>query len=132
MVTYSKSMASSRFACKTNLVFQSIVDRLKELIKYKGFQVPPADLEKLLLTNPKVGDVAVIGVHSREFATELPRAYVVPAGGIEAFNAKERDELSKELVSWVEQNVRLSLDGERHFRVSAKAAFACRSPITNA
>ncbi|KAJ9127974.1 hypothetical protein QFC24_000260 [Naganishia onofrii] len=82
-----------------------IIDRLKELIKYKGFQVPPADLEKLLLTNPKVGDVAVIGVHSREFATELPRAYVVPAGGIEALNAKERDELSKELVSWVEQNV---------------------------
>jgi hypothetical protein len=74
----------------------------------------------------------VIGVHSREFATELPRAYVVPADGIEALNAKERDELSKELVSWVEQNVRLSLDGERHFRVSAKAAFACRSPITNA
>ncbi|KAJ9108837.1 hypothetical protein QFC21_000157 [Naganishia friedmannii] len=82
-----------------------IVDRLKELIKYKGFQVPPADLEKLLLTNPKVADVAVIGVHSREFATELPRAYVVPAEGMAAMNAKERNDLSKDLVTWVEQNV---------------------------
>ncbi|KAJ9125189.1 hypothetical protein QFC22_000143 [Naganishia vaughanmartiniae] len=82
-----------------------IVDRLKELIKYKGFQVPPADLEKLLLTHPKVGDVAVIGIHSREFATELPRAYVVPAASMNMMNAKERDELSHELVTWVEENV---------------------------
>ena len=39
-----------------------IVDRLKELIKYKGYQVPPAELEALLLTNPKIADAAVIGV----------------------------------------------------------------------
>jgi acyl-coenzyme A synthetase/AMP-(fatty) acid ligase len=81
------------------------VDRLKELIKYKGYQVPPADLEKLLLTNPKVGDVAVIGVHSRELATELPRAYVVPVGGLGALSESGKAELATELVGWVEKNV---------------------------
>ncbi len=39
-----------------------IVDRLKELIKVKGFQVPPAELEDLLRTHPDVLDVAVIGI----------------------------------------------------------------------
>jgi acyl-CoA synthetase (AMP-forming)/AMP-acid ligase II len=53
-----------------------IVDRLKELIKYKGFQVPPAELEALLLTNPKVADAAVIPVPDEE-AGELPKAFVV-------------------------------------------------------
>jgi 4-coumarate--CoA ligase len=57
----------------------SIVDRIKELIKYKGFQVPPAELEALLLTHPKVADVAVIGVPDEE-AGELPKAFVAPAG----------------------------------------------------
>ena len=57
-----------------------ITDRLKELIKYKGFQVPPAELEALLVTHPKVADVAVIGVADEE-AGELPKAFVVPAPG---------------------------------------------------
>lgn len=54
----------------------SIVDRLKELIKYKGFQIAPAELEALLLTHPMVADVAVIGVPDTE-AGEIPRAFVV-------------------------------------------------------
>jgi acyl-CoA synthetase (AMP-forming)/AMP-acid ligase II len=58
--------------------FYSIVDRLKELIKYKGFQVPPAELEALLITHPDVADVAVIGVPDDECG-ELPKAFVVPA-----------------------------------------------------
>ena len=53
-----------------------IVDRLKELIKYKGFQVPPAELEALLLTHPRVSDAAVIGIPDDE-AGELPKAFVV-------------------------------------------------------
>ncbi|XP_076455598.1 putative 4-coumarate--CoA ligase 3 [Babylonia areolata] len=56
--------------------FVVIEDRLKELIKYKGSQVPPAELESLLLTHPAVKDAGVIGVHS-EGEGELPRAYVV-------------------------------------------------------
>jgi 4-coumarate--CoA ligase len=53
-----------------------IVDRLKELIKYKGFQVPPAELEAVLLTHPAVADAAVIGLPDEE-AGEIPTAYVV-------------------------------------------------------
>ncbi|KAI0687441.1 AMP binding protein [Cytidiella melzeri] len=59
-----------------------IVDRRKELIKYKGFQVPPAELEAILLLHPDIVDCAVIGVESVEEATELPRAYVVHAKGL--------------------------------------------------
>jgi acyl-CoA synthetase (AMP-forming)/AMP-acid ligase II len=53
-----------------------IVDRLKELIKYKGFQVAPAELEALLLSNPNVADAAVIGVRDEE-GEEVPKAFVV-------------------------------------------------------
>jgi acyl-CoA synthetase (AMP-forming)/AMP-acid ligase II len=53
-----------------------IVDRLKELIKYKGFQVPPAELEAVLLSHPQITDVAVIPVPDEE-AGEIPKAYVV-------------------------------------------------------
>ena len=60
-----------------------IVDRLKELIKYKGFQVPPAELEALLLTHPAVDDAAVVGLPDPE-AGEIPVAFVVRHGGAEA------------------------------------------------
>jgi len=53
-----------------------IVDRLKELIKYKGYQVPPAELEGVLLTNPGIADAAVIGVADAD-AGEIPKAFVV-------------------------------------------------------
>ncbi len=60
-----------------------IVDRVKELIKFKGFQVPPAELEALIITHPAVADVAVIGVPEIE-AGELPKAFVVLKPGEEA------------------------------------------------
>ena len=53
-----------------------VVDRLKELIKYKGYQVAPAELEHLLLTHPAVADAAVVPRLDRE-AGEVPVAYVV-------------------------------------------------------
>jgi acyl-CoA synthetase (AMP-forming)/AMP-acid ligase II len=53
-----------------------IVDRAKELIKYKGFQVAPAELEALLLTHPSIVDAAVIPRPDDE-AGEVPKAYVV-------------------------------------------------------
>jgi acyl-CoA synthetase (AMP-forming)/AMP-acid ligase II len=56
-----------------------IVDRAKELIKYKGFQVPPAELEALLLTHACVADAAVIPCPDEE-AGEVPKAYVVLKG----------------------------------------------------
>lgn len=54
-----------------------LVDRIKELIKYKGFQVPPVELENVLLTHPAVLDCAVIGRNCSEEVTELPAAYCV-------------------------------------------------------
>ncbi|WP_406444283.1 4-coumarate--CoA ligase family protein [Streptomyces sp. NBC_01613] len=53
-----------------------VVDRVKELIKYKGFQVAPAELEALLLTHPGIADAAVIGVYNDD-NNEVPHAYVV-------------------------------------------------------
>lgn len=53
-----------------------VIDRLKELIKYKGLQVAPADLEGVLLTHESIADVAVIPVPDEE-AGEIPKAYVV-------------------------------------------------------
>ena len=58
----------------------TIVDRLKELIKVKGFQVAPAELEALIITHPKVADVAVIGVPDDE-AGESPKAFVSAVPG---------------------------------------------------
>jgi 4-coumarate--CoA ligase len=57
-----------------------IVDRLKELIKYKAFQVAPAEIEALLLSNPKVKDCGVIGIPDEE-SGELPLAFVVKQPG---------------------------------------------------
>jgi len=57
----------------------TIADRVKELIKYKGLQVAPAELEAILITHPQVADCAVIGVPDQE-AGEVPKAFVVPAG----------------------------------------------------
>ncbi|KAI7907903.1 uncharacterized protein BX663DRAFT_557116 [Cokeromyces recurvatus] len=53
-----------------------IIDRIKEVIKYKGFQVPPAELEAILITSSIIADCAVIGVYDNTQATELPRAYI--------------------------------------------------------
>ncbi|MEZ4681763.1 MAG: AMP-binding protein [Caldilineaceae bacterium] len=56
-----------------------IVDRLKELIKYKGLQVAPAEIEAMLLTHPAIADAAVIGKADEE-AGEVPKAFVVLKG----------------------------------------------------
>ncbi|WP_121702176.1 4-coumarate--CoA ligase family protein [Streptomyces sp. E5N298] len=53
-----------------------VVDRVKELIKYKGFQVAPAELEALLLTHPGVTDAAVVGAYNDD-GNEVPHAFVV-------------------------------------------------------
>ena len=73
-----------------------IVDRLKELIKYKGFQVPPAELEALLLGHPAVADSAVIPVPDEE-AGEIPKAFVVLKPGATA--------TAEELVGHVAEHV---------------------------
>lgn len=57
-----------------------VVDRVKELIKYKGYQVAPADLEAVLIAHEAVADAAVIGVTDRD-GNEIPKAYVVRGPG---------------------------------------------------
>ena len=68
----------------------SIVDRLKELIKYKGFQVAPAELEGVLVSHPAVAAAAVVGLYDKEQGTELPLAY------IELKSARQGNEKVKE------------------------------------
>ena len=63
-----------------------------------GFQVPPASLEGLLASHPKVRDVAVIGIYSKSIASEVPRAYVVPT-------EEPSDTLAIELVKFVHERV---------------------------
>ncbi|CAG8514232.1 14834_t:CDS:10, partial [Dentiscutata erythropus] len=77
-----------------------IVDRKKELIKYKGFNVAPAELEAVLLTHNAVLDAAVIGYYSEEKATEMPIAYVTIKYGYEQSQA-----LAKEIQSFVDEKV---------------------------
>jgi len=60
-----------------------IVDRTKELIKYKGLQVAPAELEAIILGNAAIADAAVIGIADEE-AGEVPKAFVVLKGTITA------------------------------------------------
>lgn len=71
-----------------------VVDRLKELIKYKGLQVAPAELEAVLLSHPEVADAAVVG-SSDEEAGELPKAFVVAKG----------DPTAEEVMSFVAERV---------------------------
>jgi acyl-CoA synthetase (AMP-forming)/AMP-acid ligase II len=71
-----------------------IVDRVKELIKYKGFQVAPAELEGLLLSHPAIADAAVIPIPDDE-AGELPKAFIVLKGAATA----------EEIMDFVEEHV---------------------------
>jgi acyl-CoA synthetase (AMP-forming)/AMP-acid ligase II len=71
-----------------------VTDRIKELIKYKGFQVAPAELEHLLLTHPAVADAAVVRSPDDEVG-EVPMAFVVASGPLSA----------EGLMGWVAERV---------------------------
>jgi acyl-CoA synthetase (AMP-forming)/AMP-acid ligase II len=74
--------------------FFTIVDRIKEMIKYKGLQVVPSELEGKLIEHPAVADSCVVGTWVEDQATELPVAFVVVSA-----EAKDvhRDQLTKEI-----------------------------------
>ena len=74
----------------------SIVDRVKELIKYKGYQIAPAELEALLLGHPKVMDAAVVGALDED-RQEIPKAFVVAA--------PDSDLTAEEVMAFVADNV---------------------------
>lgn len=67
-----------------------IVDRIKELIKVKGNQVAPAELEALILDHPGVSDVAVIGIPTPD-GDEVPRAFCVRQQGDAGEKVTEKD-----------------------------------------
>ncbi|KAJ0488635.1 putative long-chain-fatty-acid--CoA ligase [Helianthus annuus] len=73
-----------------------IVDRMKELIKYKGFQVAPAELEGILLGHPSVEDAAVVGLPDKE-AGEIPGAHVVIS--------KDAKETEEDIMKYVANSV---------------------------
>ena len=76
-----------------------IVDRIKELIKYKGFQVPPAELEGLLLTHPAVADAAVIGIPDDE-AGEIPKAFITLKPGASATGTEIQEFVAGEVATY--------------------------------
>lgn len=87
-----------------------ITDRVKELIKYKGFQVAPAELEGILVTHPAIEDVAVIGVYDKSQATELPRAFVVLGAAQRGGNKDNNNDVGRkkeeeEIKSWLKERV---------------------------
>ncbi|KAJ9588695.1 hypothetical protein L9F63_018009 [Diploptera punctata] len=73
-----------------------VVDRMKELIKYKGYQVPPAELEDVLLTHPAVLDAGVTSIPD-ESAGELPVAFIVKQTG--------KQVTKQEIIKYVEERV---------------------------
>lgn len=80
--------------CSEDLKFY-IVDRKKELIKVRGFQVAPAELEAVILEHPHIVDAAVVGVPLGD--SEAPRAYVVAREGTSPTAAEVRDFASARL-----------------------------------
>ncbi|GFS23355.1 4-coumarate--CoA ligase [Elysia marginata] len=76
-----------------------VEDRLKELIKYKGTQVAPAELEALLLTHPDIQDAAVVGVPDQA-AGELPRAFVVVKPGSDLTEEQVASFVEGKVASW--------------------------------
>ena len=81
--------------CDSKTKLWYVVDRKKELIKVRGFQVAPNEIEGVLLLHPKVKDAAVIGVPDGKNQSELPMAYIVVA-------PEQQDQLTdKEVKKWV-------------------------------
>ncbi|KAJ8631958.1 hypothetical protein MRB53_025294 [Persea americana] len=74
-----------------------IVDRVKELIKFKGFQVPPAELEALLISHPSIADAAVVP-QKDEAAGEVPVAFVVRSNGFELTEEAVKEFIAKQVV----------------------------------
>lgn len=73
---------------------------ISELIKYKGYQVAPAELEALLLQHPSISAAGVVGLYSQDEATELPRAYIQLRP-----NVKQGENTEKEIQQWIKGKV---------------------------
>ncbi|CBQ71422.1 related to 4-coumarate--CoA ligase 1 [Sporisorium reilianum SRZ2] len=78
----------------------TIVDRMKELIKYQGFQVAPAELEGILITHPSIAAAAVVGRYDKPSATELPCAFVELTS-----TTQDRNHLARQIDDFVRAKV---------------------------
>lgn len=124
VITPDEWFKTGDVATMDNEGYYYIVDRRKELIKYKvlkfysiflllctiidgfqGFQVPPAELESVLLTHPDIADAAVIGVYSVSEATELPRAYVVHAQPNSIRSETQKAAFASSIQRWIQSKV---------------------------
>ncbi|KAF8315206.1 AMP binding protein [Clavulina sp. PMI_390] len=83
-----------------------ILDRLKEMIKYNGFQVPPAELEAVLAAHPAIADAGVIGVLAPDGFTELPKhvSYTITSD-FDSTNQLKSTTLPNEIAEWVSARV---------------------------
>ncbi|KAM0003616.1 putative AMP-dependent synthetase/ligase, AMP-binding enzyme domain, ANL domain-containing protein [Helianthus debilis subsp. tardiflorus] len=76
--------------------FLFVVDRLKELIKYKGYQVPPAELEQILHSHPDIIEAAVIP-YPDEAAGQVPMGFVVKRKGSTIDETQVKDYVAKQV-----------------------------------
>ncbi|KAJ5726785.1 AMP dependent CoA ligase [Penicillium malachiteum] len=82
-----------------------VTDRLKEMIKYKGFQIAPSELEDMLLRHPDVIDAAVCAVYDDAQATEVPLAYVsLTPSKVDVADA-EKQKILNEVRSWMDNQL---------------------------
>ena len=77
--------------CELSSKLWYIVDRKKELIKVRAWQVAPPELEAVLLSHPHIVDAAVIGVQFSRDGSQLPRAYLVKRAGPDGDRLSEED-----------------------------------------
>lgn len=113
-----------------------VTDRLKELIKYKGFQVPPAELEAVLLRHPDVTDAAVIGLPDEQTG-EIPVGYVTLRPGASASPEEIRRFVASQVAGYkqlreleVIEAIPKSASGKILRRVLRDAAAAQANPPT--
>lgn len=90
--------------CDSNSNFW-VTDRLKEMIKYKGLQIAPSELEDLLVQHPHVIDAAVCAIYSHEQASEVPLAYVSLAAPHHNLPAEKMIRVLEEVRSWIDGQV---------------------------
>ncbi|KAJ6127682.1 AMP dependent CoA ligase [Penicillium samsonianum] len=82
-----------------------VTDRFKEMIKYKGFQIAPSELEDILLRHPEVTDAAVCAVYDDSQATEVPLAYVSLSPRTVELASPEKQKVLDEIKDWIDGQV---------------------------
>jgi 4-coumarate--CoA ligase len=82
-----------------------ITERIKDLIKYKGFQIAPTELETMLVGHGDVAEACVVGVFDHALATEVPRAYIVRAPGSNLTPTYNEKASAQSIRDWLDARV---------------------------